>query len=225
ITTVFVDLSGAIQLHRNKAIIDHASFIKPEGQKKTIELLFDDPADGGRVRRMMERLAAMAEPEGQVVSDFVTVDGRRHLAGIAYLPGIGWYEITLLDLAVVMPVARFAPVGAVFAITLLLALLLMHLALRRYVLGPVGGLERAMIAMRAGGAGRPRPRDGARGRGPHRGTGGPGSAAPRGPAPAGAARAPHGARHPRGHGRAAGGAGRPGEPGGGGVRGRLVRPG
>jgi diguanylate cyclase (GGDEF)-like protein len=150
ITTVFVDLSGAIQLHRNKAIIDHASFIKPEGQKKTIELLFDDPADGGRVRRMMERLAAMAEPEGQVVSDFVTVDGRRHLAGIAYLPGIGWYEITLLDLAVVMPVARFAPVGAVFAITLLLALLLMHLALRRYVLGPVVALERAMIEMREG---------------------------------------------------------------------------
>src|SRR5690606_32066222 len=150
ITTVFVDLSGAIQLHRNKAIIDHASFIKPEGQKKTIELLFDDPADGGRVRRMMERVAAMAEPEGQVVSDFVTVDGRRHLAGIAYLPGIGWYEITLLDLAVVMPVARFAPVGAVFAITLLLALLLMHLALRRYVLGPVVALERAMIEMREG---------------------------------------------------------------------------
>ena len=150
VTTLFVDLSGAIQLHRDPAIIDYASIVKPEGQKNTVELLFDDPADSGRIRDMMERLGAMAEPEGRVLSDFVTVDGKRHLAGIAYLPGIAWYEITLLDLDVLMPVARFAPVGVLFAMTLVLALLLVHLALRRYVLNPVVALERAMIAVRDG---------------------------------------------------------------------------
>lgn len=45
ITTLFVDYNGAIQLYRDHNYIDFASIIKPEGQKNTVDLLFEDRQD------------------------------------------------------------------------------------------------------------------------------------------------------------------------------------
>lgn len=72
ITTLFLDHSGAIQLHRDPDVIDYASLIKPEGQKSTIELLLS----GGesRVRDMMEQLRNQQAGPEQVLTDFVSMD-------------------------------------------------------------------------------------------------------------------------------------------------------
>ncbi len=150
ITTLFVDYKGAIQLYRDARLIDFASLVKPEGQKSTLDRLFDTAADGERMQRMMDTLSRNGAEPGQVLSDFVMVDGKRHLAGIAYLPTIGWYEVTLLDLDVLMPMRSFLPVALLFALTLFVTLLLFHLALRYLVLKPVGALERAMLKVRDG---------------------------------------------------------------------------
>ncbi len=134
ITSLFVDAHGAIQLSRDQKLIDFASFVKPEGQKKTLALLLDDPDEQQRVQATMQRLAQLhinrnSTPE--VHTDFVHVQGKRHLLGVAYLPTIGWFEVTLVDLDVVMPAHPFLPVLGVFMLTLLLNLLLFHAALRR----------------------------------------------------------------------------------------------
>ncbi|TVP90546.1 MAG: diguanylate cyclase [Pseudomonadaceae bacterium] len=148
ITTLFLDHSGAIQLHRDPGIIDYASLIKPEGQKSTIELLLS----GGesRVRDMMEQLRTQQAGPEQVLTDFVSMDGQRHLAGIAYLPAIDWFEVTLIDLDELMPVSRFASVAIVFSLMLLAALLIMHIALRRLLLDPLLALEQSMLKVRDG---------------------------------------------------------------------------
>lgn len=150
ITTLFVDHGGAIQLHRDPDIIDYASIIKPEGQKNTLQGRLEREQDRQRVETMMAQLRDSASPEGRVISDFVILEGRRYLAGIVYMPTIDWYEVTLLDLAVLMPIDGFTPVAVAFTLSLLVALLAMHLALRRYVLRPVQALERAMIEMSDG---------------------------------------------------------------------------
>ncbi|WP_028492348.1 GGDEF domain-containing protein [Thioalkalivibrio sp. ALE19] len=150
ITTVFADFSGAIQLYRDPEFIEFASLVQPEGQKSTVERLVDRPRDHQRIRSMMDELRNLSDPEGEVRTDFVQVDGQRQLAGIARLPALDWYEITLLDLDKVMPVRHFAPVLVVFAFTLVLTLLLVHLALQRLIFRPVAALETAMARIQAG---------------------------------------------------------------------------
>jgi len=56
ITTLFVDLNGAIQLYRDRNYIDFATIIKPEGQKNTIDLLFDGADDK---RQILDMLASL----------------------------------------------------------------------------------------------------------------------------------------------------------------------
>jgi diguanylate cyclase (GGDEF)-like protein len=95
----------------------------------------------------------MKELEGQsatVVSRFVEINGKRYLAGIAYLPEIGWYEITLLDLDVLLPLSRFGGILLVYGLTLLTALVLFNLVLGRLVLRPIKQLEIAMGKVQAG---------------------------------------------------------------------------
>ena len=150
VSTLFVDLSGAIQLHRDAKLIDFASLVKPEGQKSLVFQLLDREADRAELRETMTALAASGDGVPRVLNRFVESDGRRTLLGIAFVPEIGWYEITLLDLDVLMPVAAFTPVAVAFVLTLLVSLILVHLLLRRLILDPLGKLELAMLRVRDG---------------------------------------------------------------------------
>ncbi|WP_163575646.1 sensor domain-containing diguanylate cyclase [Halomonas faecis] len=150
ITTMFVDYSGAIQLYRDRRLIDYASFVKPEGQKRTLDLLVDLPEDAAALESLMRELRDAPEQGPKVRTAFVTVEGKRQLAGVAYLPSIGWFEVTLLDLDTLMPLSSFTPVAVVFVLTLLVTLLVVYLALRHQLLAPMAALERAMAQVRDG---------------------------------------------------------------------------
>lgn len=153
VSTLFADHNAAIQLYRDPELIDFASIVKPEGEKKTIDQLLDTENDRNFVRAAMKELAE-AGPErnndSRVISRFVSANGKRHLAGIAYLPELDWYEITLLDLDVLMPLHSFTSVLLIFGATLLIALLLLNYAITRLVLNPVSTLENAMLRVRDG---------------------------------------------------------------------------
>lgn len=147
ITSMFIDTSGAIQLYRDADLIDYATLVKPEGQKRTIDVLLNKPSDRARARAMMAQLQANPSDGsgGQaVLTDFVTVDNRRHLMGMALLPAIGWYEVTLIDLDVLMPVSSFMPILLGFTGLLIISLALLYLALRRWLINPIAKLEHAM---------------------------------------------------------------------------------
>ena len=150
ITTLFVDYNGAIQLYRDRNYIDFASIIKPEGQKSTVDLLFDNPEDKQKVLGMLQLLKNRGGATGAVESSFVTVDGRKHLAGVAFLPAIGWFEITLLDLEALLPRSYLWPLVAVFLTSLLVTLILFHLIIRSRILKPLVSLESAVENVRSG---------------------------------------------------------------------------
>ncbi|MBS8230638.1 diguanylate cyclase [Marinobacter salarius] len=150
ITTLFVDYNGAIQLYRDRNYIDFASIIKPEGQKSTVDLLFDNPEDKQKVLGMLQLLKNRGGATGAVESSFVTVDGRKHLAGVAFLPAIGWFEITLLDLETLLPRSYLWPLVAVFLTSLLVTLILFHLIIRSRILKPLVSLESAVEKVRGG---------------------------------------------------------------------------
>ncbi|MBD3641392.1 MAG: GGDEF domain-containing protein [Marinobacter sp.] len=150
ITTLFVDFNGAIQLYRDRNYIDFASIIKPEGQKNTVDLLFEDPQDKQQILGMLQMLKQRRDGTGAVESGFVTVDGRKHLAGVAFLPTIGWFEITLLDLNTLIPTSHLWPLVAVFLASLLISLLLFHFIIQSRILRPVLALEDATKRLRGG---------------------------------------------------------------------------
>jgi diguanylate cyclase (GGDEF)-like protein len=156
ITTLFVDHNGAIQLYRDRNYIDFATIVKPEGQKNTVDLLFDEPEDKQQILGMLAMLKKRSDQAGQVESGFVTVDGREHLAGVAYLPAIGWFEITLLDLNTLVPRSYLLPLVAVFLVALLVTLLLFHYIIQSKILKPIVGLESAVKRVREGNFSLPR---------------------------------------------------------------------
>ncbi len=147
VTSLFVDHSGAIQLHRNKDFIDFGSVSNKSGTQKTIDLIFKNPDDQKAVYAEMKRLEAGQKKVG---ISFVHVHGRRQLAGIVYLPEIDWHEITLIDLGTLLPLSHFSTIILVYVITLLAALILFNFTLNRLVLSPLGQLDRAMAHIREG---------------------------------------------------------------------------
>jgi len=147
VTSLFVDHSGAIQLHRNKDFIDFGSVSNKNVTQKTIDLIFERPDDQKAVYAQMKRLEA---GQKKVAVSFVHVHGRRQLAGIVYLPEIDWHEITLIDLGTVLPLSHFSTIILVYVITLLAALILFNFTLSRLVLTPLSQLDRAMARIREG---------------------------------------------------------------------------
>ncbi len=147
VTSLFVDHAGAIQIHRNQQWIDFGSVSKTGGQRKTLQLLFDRPED---LTAVMAAMKSLESQEQSVTTHFVEIKGRRHLAGIAYLPEIDWYEITLMDLDVLLPFSQFTGLLVFYALILVGLLLLFHLALRHYVLVPLDTLNAEMSRVEAG---------------------------------------------------------------------------
>lgn len=147
VTSLFVDHGGAIQIHRDQTLIDFDSVGKKQSQQNTIALLFKEEADYKAVLAAMKELESLRQP---VATLFVQVHGRRHLAGITYLPEIDWHEITLLDLDVLLPFSQFTRILVVYTLTLLGTLVLFNLALRLYVLRPLRLLDEAMSAVEQG---------------------------------------------------------------------------
>jgi diguanylate cyclase (GGDEF)-like protein len=147
VTSLFVDHRGAIQIHRNQQLIDFGTVSKARAEQNTIKLLLDKTADQTAV------LAAMKSLESQqktVATLFVTMQGKRTLAGLSYLPEIDWYEITLLDLDVLLPVSEFTGLMLLYSLALIGLLALFNLALSRDVVKPLAQLNLAMSLVEAG---------------------------------------------------------------------------
>ena len=144
ITSLFVDHNGAIQAHRDQRLIDYASITKAAKEQKTLDLLFDRQIDRDTLYASMQQLRRVND---KVMTHSIEIEGKRYLAGVAYLPEIDWYEITLFDLTALVPTSSFTGIFLVYGITLLVALMLFHLVLNRQVLCPLKKLEAAMREM------------------------------------------------------------------------------
>ena len=146
-SSLFIDHDGAIQLHRNRQLIDLGSITKSPHQKNTIQLLFDRKEDLQAVQAAMNTLTTQNKA---VLTLFATLKGQRHLVGIAYLPEIDWYEITLMDLDVLLPISQFSGLLLVYGLTLTGLLFLFNLALRQHVIMPLAQLNQAMSQIEVG---------------------------------------------------------------------------
>jgi diguanylate cyclase (GGDEF)-like protein len=140
-TSLFVDYRGAIQLYSDPDLIDYASISNPGRPFNSLDRVLDDPADVQIIKNAMAELVSTGTA---VTTRFVHWNERRYLAGIAYIPEIDWYEITLLDFESLLPLSSFSGIMLTCGITLLLAMLSFNLMLNHLVLRPLRQLEHAM---------------------------------------------------------------------------------
>lgn len=147
VSSLFVDHRGAIQLYSDPSLIDYASISNPGSPSNTLERLLDDPAD---VLSIKDAMAALVESGEAVTTRFVHLNGKRYLAGVAYIAEIDWYEITLLDFESLLPLSSFSGILLICGITLLLAVLSLNLILSHLVLRPLRQLEQAMHGIQQG---------------------------------------------------------------------------
>ena len=92
----FIDDQMAIQLAKETSMIDYASFTHKDGEHKTIDELFDDPEDLSKIRTLMKSISQSFD-KNQVLTTWAKIDSKSKLIGIAYLPEIGWYNLTVID--------------------------------------------------------------------------------------------------------------------------------
>lgn len=138
----FVDMNMAVQLSADPKLIDYASLTKDASERIKIDVLFDDPSDVAHIQGLAGKLQESSK-QGEVLTTWVNYRGKRHLLGIAYLPEVGWYDLTLMDEKSLAVLHGFKWLPVVFGLLFLVALLILNYFLQRWVLTPISELQHA----------------------------------------------------------------------------------
>jgi diguanylate cyclase (GGDEF)-like protein len=138
VLNLFIDKSMAIQLNADPGLIDYMSIAKEVSQRTKVDVLLKNPADIERLKLAIQQLES--NPELPQVF-WVTYEGEKHLLGLAYLPEIGWYDLTLMDKQSLALVKDKWLAPLLFCVAFLLALIAMGYALQRWVLKPISLLQ------------------------------------------------------------------------------------
>ncbi|MFZ2161193.1 MAG: HAMP domain-containing sensor histidine kinase [Sideroxyarcus sp.] len=147
VTNIFIDHHANIQVYNDVTHFDFPT-VPNLSEPEHVHLQIVGPETGNQwLQYAIHKLDR--EKQG-VETEFVFINGKRYLAGLIAIPELGWYDLTLLDLSVLLPQAEFTKmVLAIFAGTLgLLAIL--AFSLHKLVLKPVSTLTNAIARIRRG---------------------------------------------------------------------------
>ncbi|MBA4383052.1 MAG: GGDEF domain-containing protein, partial [Sideroxydans sp.] len=121
----FVDKNMAIQLSVDPNLIDYASLAKDASERIKIDVLFNAPSDLVRFHQITDEL--QKDPtSGEVRTMWVQYRGVNHLLGVAYLPEVGWYDLTLMNEKSLAVLHGYAWLPMVFGLLFLIALLILN---------------------------------------------------------------------------------------------------
>ena len=113
-----------------------------------IDRLFKQPEDMAALQRAATAL--LDKPAGEVEMLWVEFQGKRHLLGMAWLPELGWYDLTLMNEQSLTVLRDFGWVPLLFALLAMLALVAMGWFLNSWVLTPIKRLHAATQAIQSG---------------------------------------------------------------------------
>ena len=149
VTNVLIDKNGAIQAHRDVSIIDFASIAKEQRneQQSTLFNLFDDARDRTKVQ---EALMDLSIGKADTRTLQVSIQGKRHIAGIAYLPDIQWFIVSLAYPEAAQNPNYLATMVAIRIAGLGIILLVIGIAFDRMVLRRLARLDIAAKEVSAG---------------------------------------------------------------------------
>lgn len=147
VQTMFVDRSGALQAHRDPRYIDFHSLTNAIENKKTIYSLLDLPADRDALEAMMIQVTA---GDVEVRSRTMQVDGHPVLVGVGYLDGLGWYNVSFMDIDKIIDRSLFLPIGLLIAALMLAVALAIALLFKVMVLDRLAKVQKTVVAVKEG---------------------------------------------------------------------------
>jgi len=147
IENLFIDKSMAIQLNSDPKLIDYMTVAKDIGQRIKINVLLKNPADVERLRQVMTELERSPADSATLKVSYM---GSKHLLGVAYLPEIGWYDLTLMDDHSLNLFDDLLMENMLFGLALLLALITVGWALSNWILSPIAALRASTDKIRNG---------------------------------------------------------------------------
>ncbi|MDT8446079.1 MAG: hybrid sensor histidine kinase/response regulator [bacterium] len=143
----FINATTAIQAHQDTALIDFRSITKTQKDRKTLLQLISKESDRNRLRSAMAQLQgnhskALALP--------LDIAGKHYMVGLAYIPQIGWYNVTLMEMGVWIDDDFFAPLGLLLALALLSLAGISTLMVKVLILNRVARLNQSTIMVAQG---------------------------------------------------------------------------
>ena len=149
VTNLLLDRNGAIQAHQDVSKIDFASIAKESRneQQSTIFEMLGDSRERGELTAAFEKLSAGT---GDTRTLDLTIQGRRHVAGVTYLPEIKWYLVTLTHPEAAESRHFVTAMAAVMICALALTLLLAGFAFDRMVLRRLAAFDDAARRIASG---------------------------------------------------------------------------
>jgi len=149
VTNVLLDRNGAIQAHHDVSIIDFASIAKEQRneQQSTLFNLIDGAEDRSKFQ---EALTDLSGGNADTRTLRVSIQGKPHIAGIAYLPDIKWFIVSLTHSESAQNRNYLVAVATVGIIGLALTLLVVGIMFDRMVLRRMAILDAAAKQISAG---------------------------------------------------------------------------
>ncbi|GLI33139.1 SpoIIE family protein phosphatase [Desulforhabdus amnigena] len=140
ISAILVDRAGIIQAHPNREYVKHNATVWEDEKKLMVYRLMGNQEDKDRLTQAIEDLSL----EKREVETFpMTLEGKRYLAAVTYMKGIGWYNVVLMDVSQILKITNFLPIIAVVLLSLFLMPLIVTAMLNKIVLRPLSNLTDA----------------------------------------------------------------------------------
>ena len=140
LSTILIDRAGVVQAHEDRAIVEHNANTRDPAQKTTIFSLMDEPLKREQLRRS---LASLQAKKSEVTAFPAKFGGKKYLVAVSSLPGVGWFNVVLVEVSRVISMKAFYPIIAIMFVSLLLVVVTISLLLNKMVLVPLIRLTKA----------------------------------------------------------------------------------
>ena len=145
VQAMFIDRTGAIQAHRDVRYIDFHSLTNTIETKKTIFSLLDLDSDRAALKQM---LGEVTTGDVEVRSHVMQIDGRQMLVGVGYLEGLGWYNVTVMDVDKIIDKSLFLPIGLLLAAMMIVVALVIAFIVKVSVVDRLTRVEKGVVAVK-----------------------------------------------------------------------------
>lgn len=161
ISVYLVDEKGVIQASEDHDVVLHNAQAL-DADKITIFTVMEQGRFGEELKAAIKRLRADAvenrtngsetieSDQGDVVAFPVTLKGRTQVAAVSYMRHLGWYNVVVLDVGLVISGREFLPILIGLFISLLFLSVLIALLMHRLVLRPLERMTEATAEVAAG---------------------------------------------------------------------------
>jgi diguanylate cyclase (GGDEF)-like protein len=147
ISNFFIDSDLNLQLASDASLIDYAFQSKAGANRTRVNVLLDRAEDVEKLQALVKRMQA-GDTKNSVID--VVYHGARHWLGVAYLPEIGWFDLTFMEQGKPLFAASYIWIPIGFITLFLCALVLLGTMLHRWILKPIYKLNRSVKLIQSG---------------------------------------------------------------------------